>query len=81
MSDAKIPTSDVPTDEVPTDDLDKANDILAEWAARSAADSDALVERLAGMGYDVRGKSEEEIAEVLRHPPTSPTASPAPEGA
>lgn len=59
---------------IPTDDLDKANDVLAEWAARSAADSDGLVERLAAMGYDVRGKSEDEIAEVLKHPPTQPAA-------
>ncbi|WP_373322482.1 hypothetical protein [Methylobacterium cerastii] len=73
MSDAKMST-----EAVPTDDLGKANDVLAEWAARSAADSDALVERLAGMGYDVRGKSEEEIAEVLKHPPAKPGADPAP---
>ena len=73
MSDPKIST-----DAVPTDDLDKANDVLAEWAARSAAGSDALVERLAGMGYDVRGKSEDEIAEVLKHPPSRPVADPAP---
>lgn len=61
--------------EIPSDDLDKANDVLAEWAARSACDSDALIERLSGMGYDVRGKSEDEIAEVLKHPPTRPATS------
>ena len=61
--------------EIPTDDLGKANAVLAEWAARSAAESDALLERLAEMGYDVRGKSEDEIAEVLKHPPTNPKAA------
>ncbi len=60
---------------IPTDDLGKANAVLAEWAARSAADSDALIERLAEMGYDVRGQSEETIAEVLKHPPTNPKAA------
>ena len=55
-------------------DLAKANDVLAEWAARSAADSEALIERLDALGYDVRGKSEDDVAEVLRHPPTKPKA-------
>ncbi|WP_232630304.1 hypothetical protein [Methylobacterium sp. Leaf118] len=52
--------------------LEKANAVLAEWAARTAADSEALIERLARMGYDVRGKSADAIAEVLKHPPTRP---------
>ncbi|MGU3536731.1 hypothetical protein [Methylobacterium sp. A54F] len=56
-------------------DLDGTNAELAAWAARSASDSDALVERFERMGYAVRGKSEDEIAEVLRHPPTRPPAA------
>ena len=59
------------TDEPPADRLPKANTALAEWAARSAADSDALIERFESMGYDVRGKSADEIAEALKHPPTN----------
>ena len=50
-------------------DLEAVNDLLAEWAARSAATSDALIDRFEEMGYAVRGKSEDEIADVLRHPP------------
>lgn len=56
----------------PAEDLDAINANLAEWAARSAATSDALVERFEAMGYEVRGKDEDAIAEVLRHPPTRP---------
>ncbi|MEL6062277.1 MULTISPECIES: hypothetical protein [unclassified Methylobacterium] len=51
-------------------DLEQVNDILAEWAARSAADSAALIDRFEAMGYEVRGKSEAEIAQVLHRPPT-----------
>lgn len=51
-------------------DLEQVNDILAEWAARSASNSAALIDRLEAMGYDVRGKSEAEIAETLHRPPT-----------
>ncbi|MCJ2090825.1 hypothetical protein MKK88_33305 [Methylobacterium sp. E-005] len=51
-------------------DLEHMNDILADWAARSAASSAALIERFEAMGYEVRGKSEDEIAEVLHRPPT-----------
>ncbi|KAB1072810.1 hypothetical protein [Methylobacterium planeticum] len=55
--------------------LARTNAVLAEWAARSAADSASLIARLERMGYAVEGKSEEEIAEVLKHPPTrSPAA-------
>jgi hypothetical protein len=53
-------------------DLEEVNARLAEWAARSATTSDALVDRFEEMGYAVRGKSEDDIAEVLRHPPTGP---------
>ena len=81
MSESRSSASETSTGRVPTDDLDKANNVLAQWAARSAADSETLVERLAGMGYDVRGKSEDEIAEVLKHPPTKPASGPAPTGA
>ncbi len=55
--------------------LSKVNGLLAEWAARSAADSDALIERFETMGYEVRGKSEDEIAEILKNPPTRRSAS------
>ncbi|MBP1181963.1 DNA-binding MarR family transcriptional regulator [Methylobacterium sp. PvR107] len=46
------------------------NNLLAEWAARSATTSAALIDRLEAMGYAVRGKSEDEIADVLHQPPT-----------
>lgn len=51
-------------------DLEQVNDILAEWAARSASNSAALIDRLEEMGYEVRGKSEAEIADTLHRPPT-----------
>jgi len=53
----------------PAQDLDRMNASLAEWAARSAADSTALIDRFEELGYAVRGKSEDEIAEILRQPP------------
>jgi len=56
--------------DIPTDDVRKANAAVAEWAARSAADSDTLIERFEAMGYEVRGKSEDEIAAILKEPPT-----------
>ncbi|GJE40121.1 hypothetical protein [Methylobacterium persicinum] len=56
----------------PADDLEKVNGLLAEWAARSAATSGPLTDRFEAMGYEVRGKGEEEIVEVLRKPPTRP---------
>lgn len=56
----------------PAEDLEAVNARLADWAARSAETSEALVDRFEAMGYEVRGKSEEEVAEVLRHPPTRP---------
>lgn len=56
----------------PADDLERVNAILAEWAARSAATSGPLIDRFEAMGYEVRGKAEEEIADVLRKPPTRP---------
>ncbi|MGY2048123.1 hypothetical protein [Methylobacterium sp. JK268] len=58
-----------------TADLTTMTDRLAEWAACSAEESPSLIERFAAMGYDVHGKSREEVAEVLRHPPTRPVAS------
>lgn len=64
----------MPDDDPPSDRLDQTNAVLAEWAARSAADSPMLIERLEGMGYEVSGKSEDEIAEILRKPPTKPVA-------
>ncbi|GJD35674.1 hypothetical protein [Methylobacterium aerolatum] len=53
-------------------DLARVNDLLADWAARSATTSGPLLDRFEAMGYAVRGKSEDEIAEVLRHPPKRP---------
>lgn len=53
--------------------LASMNTMLAEWAACSAAQSASLIERFEAMGYRVRGKSREEIAEVLRHPPLDPS--------
>ncbi|SDN56169.1 hypothetical protein SAMN05216360_109124 [Methylobacterium phyllostachyos] len=57
-------------------DLEQVNDILAEWAARSAATSTTLIDRFEAMGYEVRGKSEDEIAHVLHRPPTRPVVRP-----
>ncbi|MGU3406618.1 hypothetical protein [Methylobacterium brachiatum] len=48
------------------------NTLLSEWAARSATDSAALIDRFEELGYPVRGKSEDEIAEILRQPPSRP---------
>ena len=60
------------SDDSPSEQLSKTNVALAEWAARSASDSEQLIERFERMGYEVRGKSEDEIAEVLKKPPTRP---------
>ncbi|MGX9983904.1 hypothetical protein [Methylobacterium fujisawaense] len=57
-------------DDHPEADLDRLNDLLAVWAARSAAESAALIERFEAMGYEVRDKSEDEIAEILHRAPT-----------
>lgn len=62
-------------DDTPADQLSKTNAAMADWAARSAAQSDALIERFEGMGYEVRGKSADEIAEILKHPPTKSAKS------
>ena len=59
----------------PSEQLPKINALLAEWAARSASDSEILIERFERMGYAVRGKSEDEIAEVLKTPPTEPATA------
>ncbi|UMY18543.1 hypothetical protein MMB17_04210 [Methylobacterium organophilum] len=61
-------------DDDPSEQLGKTNALLAEWAARKATESETLIERFERMGYAVRGKSEEEIEEALRHPPTKPAA-------
>ena len=53
----------------PETDIAAANAALSEWAARSAAESEGLIARFEAMGYAVRGKTEAEIAEILRHPP------------
>ncbi len=59
-----------PQDDHPAADLERVNDILAVWAARSATESAALIDRFEAMGYEVRGKSEGEIADILHRPPT-----------
>ena len=56
----------------PEKDIAAANASLSAWAARSAAESEGLIARFEAMGYEVRGKSEAEIAEILRHPPRRP---------
>ncbi|MCJ2061521.1 hypothetical protein MKK63_02185 [Methylobacterium sp. J-088] len=61
-----------PQPDHPTPDLEQVNDVLAQWTARSATSSPALIDRLEAMGYDVRDKSEDEIAEILHRPPTRP---------
>ncbi len=61
-----------PQDDHPEADLERLNDMLAAWAARSAATSAALIDRFEAMGYEVRGKPEAEIADVLHRPPTRP---------
>ena len=55
--------------------LASMNTMLAEWAACSAAESPSLIERFEAMGYRVRGKSREEVAEVLKHAPSGSAAS------
>ncbi|GJE56166.1 MULTISPECIES: hypothetical protein [Methylobacterium] len=62
-------------DTAPADKLSEINTLLAEWTARSAGDSEMLIHRLEGMGYAVSGKSEDEIAEILKKPPTRPPAA------
>jgi hypothetical protein len=64
-----------PQDRAPADDLGRVNDLLARWAARSASESEALIEHFEAMGYEVRGKSEDEIAQVLHRAPTRAPAS------
>ncbi|MEE7479140.1 hypothetical protein [Methylobacterium hispanicum] len=49
--------------------LDRTNALLAEWAACATENSAFLIERFEAMGYAVRGKSHDEVAEVLRQPP------------
>ncbi|MCJ2127076.1 hypothetical protein [Methylobacterium sp. J-077] len=61
-----------PQDGNPAEAIEPMNAALSEWAARSAADSTALIDRFEELGYAVRGKSEDEIAEILRRPPTGP---------
>lgn len=59
----------------PADKLAETNAALAEWTARSASESEMLIQRLEGMGYAVAGKSEDEIAEILKKPPTNPASA------
>lgn len=59
-------------DETPAERLESVRALLAEWAASSAEESGPLIERLEALGYAVRGKSREEIAEILKAPPSEP---------
>ncbi len=54
----------------PSAELHTMNERLAAWAACTAEDSPALIERFEAMGYAVRGKSREEVEAALRCPPT-----------
>lgn len=58
-----------------SEQLSKTNAALAEWAARSASESDALIERFERMGYEVRDKTVDEVTEILKKPPTRPARS------
>ncbi|AWN50544.1 hypothetical protein [Methylobacterium sp. 17Sr1-1] len=63
--------SDTPTPpRNPSAELHTMNERLAAWAACTAEDSPALIERFEAMGYEVRGKSREAVEAVLRCPPT-----------
>ena len=63
---------DATADGTPAERLEDTNALLAEWAACSAEESEPLVERLEALGYEVRGKSREEVEAALRNPPTRP---------
>ena len=54
--------------------LATTNVLMAEWAACKLESTPSLVERLEQMGYQVRGKSREAVEEVLKNPPSRPTA-------
>ncbi|GJD59598.1 hypothetical protein [Methylobacterium dankookense] len=59
-------------DETPAERLESTNALLAAWAASSIEESGPLIERLEALGYDLRGKSREEIEAALKAPPTRP---------
>jgi hypothetical protein len=59
--------------EEPVERLASMNALLAEWTACSATQSEPLIDRLEGMGYEVRGKTRDEVTEVLKHPSTQPS--------
>lgn len=61
--------------EATTQQLAAMNARLSVWAACSASESPALIDQFEAMGYEVRGKSRDQVAEVLRHPPTRSHAS------
>lgn len=67
MGMATVEDRDVGED--PGQRLEATNALLSEWASCSAEESAPLLERFEAMGYAVRGKSREEVAEVLRQPP------------
>lgn len=66
---------DTPAAAAPGDRLAALNVMLAEWAAASAAESPSLIDRFEAMGYRVRGKSRDEVTEVLKHPPSGAATS------
>ena len=61
--------------DAPAARLASMNEMLAEWASCAAADSPSLIDRFETMGYQVRGKSREDVAEVLKHPPSGQKTS------
>ncbi|MCJ2083720.1 hypothetical protein [Methylobacterium sp. J-090] len=70
------PASEPTPDAASGDRIAALNAMMAEWAACSAAESPSLVERFEAMGYRVRGKSRDEVAEVLKHPPAGLSDAP-----
>jgi hypothetical protein len=62
-------------DKTPAQKLPEIGAMLAEWTAHAAHESAALLQRLEGMGYDVAGRSEAEIVEILKKPPTKATSN------
>ena len=50
----------------------EADKVMKEFNERQVANVATLHAELLRRGYDVEGKSVEEIKEILKHPPTKP---------